>query len=57
MELETTYNQLVEYRSNKECIPLYMFGTLVLLEELTQEELADIEYLDDRMDVWYEVHS
>jgi hypothetical protein len=36
---------------------LYMFGTLVLLEELTQEELADIQYLDDRMDVWYEVHS
>jgi hypothetical protein len=50
----TAYNQLVNHRGHKETLPFETFEQLVELEELTQEELTDVDYLDDRMDVWNE---
>lgn len=51
-----SYNKLVSLRrkNNMPVCSYEEFRTLCEMEDLTVEELRDIEYLDDRMDVWFD---
>jgi len=39
---------------NKMGLPLSIFRTMVLAEELTQEEVDDLGYMEDKIDIYLE---
>ena len=39
---------------NKMGLPLSIFRTMVLAEELTQKEVDDLEYMEDKINIYLE---